>query len=161
MKRIMIVLFAALAMTASAQERYNNNHNYGNSETWRSDGRTNYGNQGYGNHGRDDRFMVPPVKGEEAEMVIRLIKSLSFDDKRLETAKVCLALRPMFAEDIARIAKIFSFDDARLKLLEYAYPYCVDPENAELFSDLFTFRSNADKYFDFLRREYKYNRYRR
>lgn len=139
-----------VAISASAQ----------NNNGWHSDNHHNdaYGVVNDGHRGHGDRMMVAPAGKEEAEMVLKLVKNTSFDDKKLEVAKVCLALRPMFTSDIEAIARCFSFDDNKLKFLQYAYPYCVDKENAINFGRVFSFRSNADKLYDFIQKYNKKNR---
>lgn len=84
----------------------------------------------------------PATKAQE-DMVVKVIKKTSFDDNKLEIAKVCLALRPMSADCIMRIAKLFSFDDSRLKFLEYAYEYCYDKQGyCKMARKYFSFSSN-------------------
>lgn len=148
MKKLFIILFALVAISASAQNN-----------TWRSN--TQHGEEygivgaGHGHGGHGDMMMVAPASKDEAEMVIKLVKHTSFDDNKLEVAKVCIALRPMFASDIEAIARCFSFDDGKLQFLKYAYPFCVDKENAINFGRVFSFKSNSDKLYEFIQ---KYNK---
>lgn len=154
MKKLIIALVAMVAISASAQ----------NNNSWRSNNHHDdaYGVVNGGHRGHDDRVMVAPASKDEAEMVIKLVKKTSFDDNKLEVAKVCLALRPMFASDIEAIARCFSFDDGRLQFLKYAYPYCVDKENAINFGRVFSFKSNSDKLYEFIQKyNKKHNSHRR
>lgn len=154
MKKLIIALFAMVAISASAQ----------NNNGWHSDKHHDdtYGVVNAGHKGHDDRIMIAPASKEEAEMVIKLVKKTSFDDNKLEVAKVCLALRPMFASDIEAIARCFSFDDGKLNFLKYAYPYCVDRENAVNFGRVFSFKSNSDKLYEFIQKyNKKHNSHRR
>ena len=154
MKKLFIALFAMVAISASAQ----------NNNGWHSD---NHHDDTYGvvntkHRGHDDHLMIAPASKEEAEMVIKLIKKTSFDDNRLEIAKVCLTLRPMFASDIEAMARCFSFDEGRLQFLKYAYPLCVDKENAVNFGRTFTFKSNSEKLYEFIQKyNKKHNSHRR
>ncbi|MCQ2132130.1 MAG: DUF4476 domain-containing protein [Bacteroidaceae bacterium] len=145
MKRLFIALIVMVAMTANAQEAGRGEHPAYSYNTERP----------MANGQRPMAYDIAPMDKEQAKMVIKLIKSASFDDKKLETAKVCLALRPMFAADIETIAKSFSFDDGRLKFLKYAFDYCVDKENTLRFSRLFTFRTEAEKWEKYFYDNYK------
>ena len=159
MKKILLALAMIATMTANAQstwrdtdnQQYNNNYGTSNNHN-------GYG-QGYYIDERDymnpqKRDYIRHAENKEVTMIVNLLKKLSFDDQRLEAAKVCISLRPMMAEDIQKMAKTFSFDDGRMKFLEFAFAYCVDRERYYIMNDVFTFRSNADKCFKNL----KYNR---
>ncbi|MCQ2094782.1 MAG: DUF4476 domain-containing protein [Bacteroidaceae bacterium] len=146
MKRLFIAFLAMVTLTANAQ-----NMNKAHMERHDNPRTIEIGRR------NDAKIMIAPADRNEADMVIRLIRSTSFDDRKLEVAKVCLALRPMYAADIETIAKTFSFDDGKLKFLEYAYKYCIDRENMMRFTNLFSFRSNSDKWRDFLLKNHKNN----
>lgn len=159
MKKILLALAMIATMTANAQSTWRDtdnqqyNNNYGT-----YDNHNGYG-QGYYIDERDymnpqKRDYIRHAENKEVTMIVNLLKKLSFDDQRLEAAKVCISLRPMMAEDIQKMAKTFSFDDGRMKFLEFAFAYCVDRERYYIMNDVFTFRSNADKCFKNL----KYNR---
>lgn len=159
MKKILLALAMIATMTANAQstwrdtdnQQYNNNYSTYNNHN-------GYG-QGYYIDERDymnpqKRDYIRHAENKEVTMIVNLLKKLSFDDQRLEAAKVCISLRPMMAEDIHKMAKTFSFDDGRMKFLEFAFAYCVDRERYYIMNDVFTFRSNTDKLF----RNLKYDR---
>ena len=163
MKKILLALAMIATMTANAQstwrdtdnQQYNNNYSTYNNHN-------GYG-QGYYIDERDymnpqKRDYIRHAENKEVTMIVNLLKKLSFDDQRLEAAKVCISLRPMMAEDIQKMAKTFSFDDGRMKFLEFAFAYCVDREKYYIMNDVFTFRSNADKCFKNLKYD-RNNRY--
>lgn len=77
-------------------------------------------------------------------MSLRVIGDQSFDDKKLEIAELCVMLGHFCTDDLARIASLFSFDDNRLTFLQYAYPYCQDPQNYYALREVFSFKSNFD-----------------
>ena len=141
---IITFLLALCSMTASAQNRsiYQDNSR-DNTPMISTDVRRGH-----------NEMMLPPASKEEVKMVVDIIRNTSFDSERLKIAKVCVVLRPMFAEDIAAIARCFSFDDNRLKFLKYAYPYCVDKENTLLLGRVFSFKSNEDKLYDYIRKNH-------
>lgn len=82
------------------------------------------------------------------QMVINTLKKQSFDSGKREVADLCVVIGTFCVHDLARMAATFSFDDNRRQFLEFAYPYCVDPENYFLLREVFTFSSNYDKLVD-------------
>ncbi|MBQ2540931.1 MAG: DUF4476 domain-containing protein [Paludibacteraceae bacterium] len=93
-----------------------------------------------GRHHRTER--VECLDAQRMEMVLRVLKDQSFDDKRLEVAKLCVSLGAFCTSDLAQVAETFSFDDRRLEFLRFAYPYCLDPENYFMLKKSFSFESN-------------------
>lgn len=77
-------------------------------------------------------------------MALNVLDDLSFDDKRLEVANLCVVLGHFCTDDLARIAQKFSFDDNRKKFLIFAYDYCEDPQNYYYLHDVFDFESNFE-----------------
>lgn len=164
MKKILLALAMIAAMTANAQSTWRDsdnqqyNNNYGN----------NYNGYGQGYYIDERDYMNPqkrdyirPADKKEVNLVVNMMKKMSFDNQRLEAGKVCLSLRPMMAEDILKMAKTFTFDNDRMTFLEFAFAYCVDREKYYIMSDVFTFRSNADKLFKNIKydRNKKYGHY--
>jgi len=88
---------------------------------------------------------VPCASPEQADLALKTIENQSFDDKKLEIARLCVTLVPFEVRDLMRIAEKFSFDDNRKEFLIYAYPHCCDPENYYALRDCFSFRSNFDE----------------
>ena len=84
-------------------------------------------------------------------MTLQVVGQQSFDDKKLEIAKLAVTLGHFCTDDLARVAELFSFDDNRLTFLLYAYDYCEDPQRYPALRDVFSFRSNYDKLHDTLR----------
>ena len=127
MKRTLIILFAALvSLTAGAQ------HYHGDRPGSR------HGDRGHGRH------HIECATGEQLNMTMQVLENQSFDDKRLEVAKLCVTLGHFCVEDLARMAAVFSFDDSRTKFLIYAYDFSEDPQNYHRLRDVFSFRSNFD-----------------
>lgn len=81
---------------------------------------------------------------EQLAMVLRVMDGQSFDDKKLEVAKLSVTLGHFCVHDMVQMASRFSFDDKRKEFFIYAYPYCVDRENYFLIKDAMSFRSNFD-----------------
>lgn len=78
-------------------------------------------------------------------MTVQVIGQQSFDDKKLEIAKLAVTLGHFCTDDLARVAALFSFDDSRLAFLLYAYDYCEDPQHYPSLRDVFSFQSNYDE----------------
>lgn len=85
-----------------------------------------------------------PATKQQEDMIVKLVKNMSFDSNKLEAAKVCLALRPVSMDCVLRIAKLFSFDDSRLEFLKYAYEYSYGKHEFHKTYKYFTFTSNYD-----------------
>ena len=100
-----------------------------------------------GHHGPAPRqeVYIPCANADQMGMALRAIESQSFDDKKLEIAKLCVSLAPFEVRDLARMAAVFSFDDKRKEFLIYAYYTCCDPENYYMLKESFSFRSNFDE----------------
>ena len=94
---------------------------------------------------RQEVQVIPCASHDQVAMSLRVIENQSFDDKKLEIAKLCVTLAPFEVRDLASIAAKFSFDDSRKAFLIYAYRTCCDPENYYYLRDVFSFRSNFDE----------------
>ena len=89
------------------------------------------------------RPMVEPcATPEQMAVVLQTLDAQSFDDKKLEIAKLCVTIGHFCVDDLARMSKGFAFDDNRLKFLIYAYDFCSDPERYPMLRDSFAFESN-------------------
>lgn len=100
-----------------------------------------------GGHGRG-HHRIECATHEQMGMTMHVLNDQSFDDKKLEIAKLCVVLGHFCVEDLARMAEVFSFDDSRLKFLIFAYDYCEDQQNYYALRDSFSFRSNFDALMD-------------
>jgi len=94
---------------------------------------------------RQEVRYVEPSSPEQLAMVLRVIDDQSFDDKKLEIAKLSVCLGHFFVRDMVQMASRFSFDDKRKEFFIFAYRYCMDPENYYNIRDVFSFRSNFDE----------------
>ena len=140
MKRLLSILILALAMiSVNAQPpRPHEGHTYGK----RSE------------HGQHDHHQPPRghyiecATPEQMDIAFHTLEGLSFDEKKLEIAKLCVVLGRFCVDDLTRLAQVFSFDDNRLTFLIFAYDYCPDPQNYYALRDVFAFRSNFDTLMD-------------
>lgn len=92
----------------------------------------------------------PCATAEQMTLVVNTLQNISFDDKRLEIAQLCVVIGSFCTDDLARMAQTFSFDNNRLEFLKFAYPYCIDPERYPTLHDCFTFDSNYKALMDHL-----------
>ncbi len=132
-KSFWVIVMAMMAVVGMAQHHHSE-----------PDGRGHRG----GHHGhatRQEIRYIPCASAEQVAMALKTIENQSFDDKKLEIAKLCVTLAPFEVRDLARIVASFSFDDKRKEFLIYAYSNCCDPENYYLLRDSFSFRSNFDE----------------
>lgn len=131
-KKLFILLAAAMVavgMMAQPQHRH---------ETGRGHG------PGHGHNHGHERHIVCATQ-DQLSMTLQVVGNQSFDDKKLEIAKLAVTLGHFCTDDLARVAQLFSFDDNRLTFLLYAHAYCEDPQNYPFLREVFDFQSNYDK----------------
>ena len=138
MKRLFFLLAAViLTAAAMAQAPYGRNNDH---------------------HRHGDSHRRPPMEQryqdcaspEQMQAVMDALSGQSFDDKKLEIAKLCVTIGYFCTADMAQMATVFSFDDKRLEFFKYAYTYCIDKENYPTLRDSFTFKSNFDDLLDYI-----------
>ena len=73
------------------------------------------------------------------------VKKASFDDNKFDLIEVASLGCYYSCAQVARIMKIFPFDDEQLKALKMMAPHIVDPQNAIVIYQLFSFDSEKQK----------------
>ena len=73
------------------------------------------------------------------------VKKASFDDNKFDLIEVASLGCYYSCAQVVRIMKIFSFDDEQLKALKMMAPHIVDPQNAIVIYQLFSFDSEKQK----------------
>lgn len=136
MKRILFVLLLALTTVAANAQHHPDHH-------------------GPHHDNRPPRPQIECATHEQMTMTMRVLDQQSFEDKKLEVAKLCVTLGHFCVDDLARMATSFSFDENRLSFLIYAYDYCQDPQNYYSLRDSFSFRSNFDTLMDTVQPKHK------
>ena len=96
-------------------------------------------------HGNGPARHIVCATPEQLSMTLQVVGNQSFDDKKLEIAKLAVTLGHFCTDDLARVAGLFSFDENRLAFLLYAHAYCEDPQNYPSLRDVFSFQSNYDE----------------
>ena len=107
-----------------------------------------HGARGHETKDRHEHYRIECATNEQLHMSLQTIENQSFDDKKLEIAKLCVTLGHFCTNDLERMARKFSFDANRQKFLTYAYDYCTDPQNYYSLRDVFEFRTNFDDMMD-------------
>ncbi|MCQ2607862.1 MAG: DUF4476 domain-containing protein [Bacteroidales bacterium] len=93
---------------------------------------------------------------EQVQAIVSYIKTLSFDDKKMAAAKLCVRICPVPLSCLEKIVKEFAFDDNRLEFLKYAYTYSPYKRDYYVLGNSLTFSSNKDKFYDFLNHKNKH-----
>lgn len=131
MKRTLFVLMLSLATVVGMAQH-----------------RGGHGPRGHEHHSEmrhEAHHMMNCASPEQVAMVLHVLENQSFEDKKLEVAKLCTVLASFTVRDLASMAAKFTFDDKRKEFLIFAYRNCYDPENYYLLRDSFSFRSNFDE----------------
>ncbi len=93
---------------------------------------------------------VVAMSSVEFDEVISSIKSKSFEDSKLATAKQICKSSCMTADQIRDINKAFSFEDSRLEFAKYAYDYVYDSSKYYKVNDSFQFEMTAEELDEYL-----------
>lgn len=126
---------------------YGNNGNYGgNGNTYPCNNcGTTYPNNGggYNNQGQNTNNMY-------FNQFLSSLKAESFDNNRLQNAKVYASKMTLTAQQIKEVAATFTFDSNRLDWAKAAYSACTDKANYFLLRETFTFASNYKSLQDYI-----------
>ena len=139
MKRTLFVLMLSLVTVVGMAQRHAG-HGRG-------------GHDPRGHHPGPEMHFVPCATPDQADLVLNAIEQESFDDKKLELAKLCVSLVPFEVRDLARMASKFSFDGNRKEFLIYAYENCCNQQDYYDLKDVFEFRSNFDEMMEAVRKK--------
>lgn len=82
---------------------------------------------------------------EQVRWALQVLNKQSYDDKRMEVARLCVVLCPFPVRDLSRMADCFTMEDRKVDFLKFAYRYCPDPENYYRLRDVLRYRSDYDK----------------
>ena len=72
------------------------------------------------------------------------IRSKTFEDSKLTTAKAPLSGNYLTAKQIKQVMQLFTFEDSRLEFAIFAHARCVDPSNYYQVYDAFEFELTID-----------------
>ena len=88
------------------------------------------------------------ANAEQSQWAMQILRKQTYDDKRMEVAKLCVVLCPFPVRDLKLMIREFTMEDNKVKFLEFAHRYCPDKENYYLFRDDLRYRSDYDKLMD-------------
>lgn len=75
---------------------------------------------------------------------LNAIRSKTFEDSKLSTAKAPLSGNYLTAKQIKQVMQVFTFEDTRLEFAIFAHSRCVDPSNYYQVYDAFEFELTID-----------------
>lgn len=136
-KSIFVIMMALVSVVGVAQHHHGDHHG----------DRGGHGNKGHHEHRQEVRY-VGAASPEQVMMVLDVVGKQSFDDNKMEVAKLSAALASFRVDDLARIAKLFSFESNKVEFLKYAYYTCYDPEHYYMLRDCLRFSSDFDEVMD-------------
>ena len=90
------------------------------------------------------------MSSSEFDEALASIKSKSFEDSKLTTAKQICKNECPTAEQIRDINKAFSFEETRLEFAKYAYDYVYDASKYYKVNDSFTFEMTIEELDEYL-----------
>ncbi|HCM29536.1 MAG TPA: DUF4476 domain-containing protein [Bacteroidales bacterium] len=108
-----------------------------------------YGHDNY-NPYHGQYFTYTGMYPETFNSLCSVLQNQSFDSNKLIIAKDAILKNGINASQLRILLSYFSFDSNRLELAKYAYPYVVDPQNAFMITDAFTFSSSAREFMEFI-----------
>lgn len=108
------------------------------------------GDPGYNDPHHHQPTPPPPpaprvANDEQVRWALQVLNKQSYDDKRMEVARLCVVLCPFPVRDLSRMAGCFTMEDRKVDFLKFAYRYCPDPENYYRLRDVLRYRSDYDK----------------
>lgn len=137
-KSIFVIMMALVSVVCVAQLNYGDHHG----------DRGGHGHKGHHEPPRKEVRYIGAASPEQVMMVLDVVGKQSFDDNKMEVAKLSAALASFRVDDLARIAKLFSFESNKVEFLKYAYYTCYDPEHYYMLRDCLRFSSDFDELMD-------------
>lgn len=128
---------------------------------------TQYDQHHHDHHHDQHHQQTPPpapapvrvANAEQVQMALQIIEKQSYDDKRMEVAKLCVVLCPFPVKDLARMANRFTMEDRKVDFLKFAHKYCPDKQNYYQLRDVLRYRSDYDKLMESVDPNYRTSRY--
>lgn len=151
MKRLVSIIILALAMISANAQPPRPHEGYNHGQRPEHVQRPEHGRPEHVHHDHHRpprQHYIECATPEQMDAALNTLQNLSFDDKKLDIAKLCVVLGHFCVDDLAQLAQVFSFDDNRLTFLIFAYDYCPDPQNYYALREAFSFTSNFDKLMD-------------
>lgn len=99
--------------------------------------------QDYRHAPREERTFA--LSDEQFSVLYDKVKNASFDDRRMDLIEVASLGAYYTSGQCAALIDIFSFGSKKLSALRYMAPHTVDPRNAYLIYEKFSFTSEKDE----------------
>lgn len=141
-KYLFIVLICLTSVGVMAQHHHQDNHHHDHYTEQHHD--SHHHDQHHGEH-HPAPAPVQYATVEQVNFAVQMVEKQSYDDKRMEVAKLCVVLCPFTVRDLARMANCFTMEDNKVKFLIFAHHYCPDRENYYMFRDVLRYRSDYDR----------------
>ncbi|MDD4216524.1 MAG: DUF4476 domain-containing protein [Bacteroidales bacterium] len=90
------------------------------------------------------------MSSDEFAEAIQSVKSKSFEDSKLTTAKQICKANCMTAEQVRDMNKVFGFEDTKLEFAKYAYDFVYDSSKYYKVNDSFEFEMTIEELDEFL-----------
>lgn len=97
----------------------------------------------HGHTPREERTFA--LSDEQFSVLYDKVKNASFDDRRMDLIEVASLGAYYTCGQCAALIDIFSFGNKKLAALRYMAPHIVDPRNAYLIYEKFSFTSEKDE----------------
>lgn len=124
---------------------HHNGHNADYQNGYRDGYRDGQRDEQRNGHHKPAPAPVLVANAEQLQFALQILDKQSYDDKRMEVAKLCVVLCPFPVKDLARMASRFTMEDRKVDFLIYAHRYCPDKENYHMLRDCLRYRSDYDK----------------
>ena len=146
--------------TTQQHNGHNGSYNDGYREGYRDGQRDALRDQQKNGHHEQHKPAPAPApvhvaNAEQVQFALQMIEKQSYDDKRMEVAKLCVTLCPFTVRDLARMAEKFTMEDRKVDFLIYAHKYCADKENYYTLCNVLRYRSDCDKLMERVQPGYK------
>jgi hypothetical protein len=79
-----------------------------------------------------------------------ILQNQAFDSNKLAISKDAIRKNGINAYQLKSLLSYFTFDSNRLELAKFAYPFMIDPQNAFMITEAFTFSSSAREFMEFI-----------
>ncbi len=86
---------------------------------------------------------LPYMSNRDFQLLVRSIKSKSFDSSKLSVAKQAVSAHSVKSIQVRQLLDLFSFESNKLELAKFAYHYTYDKHRYFLVNDAFTFSSSV------------------
>ena len=86
-----------------------------------------------------------PVSNTEFSDISKSLKSKTFEDSKLTTAKQIAKNKCLLAAQVRDIMEMFDFEDTRLEFAKFAYEYVYDADNYYQVNDAFEYELSIDE----------------